>query len=62
MKITNRDLQLIFDAAKDYLLNSTKRPELDDQTYRSECWVQAVADKLGVKVEFEKRINVEPVE
>lgn len=62
MKISNRDLQLIFEAAKQYLLDCTKRPELDDQQFRSECFTKAVADKLGVSVEFEKRVLVEPVE
>lgn len=62
MKITNRELQLIFEAAKQNLLDNSKRPEIDFQQFVAECYTRAVADKLGINAEFEQRVLIEPVE
>lgn len=62
MKITNRELQLIFSDAKQNLIDNAKRPEIDHQQFTAECFVKAVSAKLGVNVEFESRKIIEPVE
>jgi hypothetical protein len=61
MKLTNRDLQLIFEAAKQHYLDDSK-DQLDNQQVVARSYVKAVAAKLGVEVEFEQRILIEPVE
>lgn len=61
MLLTNRELQLIFDATKKHFLDDSK-DQLDNQQFIARCYVKAIADKLGVSVEFEKRVLIEPVE
>lgn len=63
MLITNKDLQIIFDLARDEYVNSSTEG-LNGQQFNAKCYTKAVLKfmKMSENVQFEKRIFSSPAE
>lgn len=63
MLITNKDLQIIFDLARDEYVNGSTEG-LDGQQFSAKCYTKAVLKfmKMSEGVEFEKRKFASPAE
>lgn len=63
MLITKKDLQLIFDLARNEYINSSSEG-LDGQQFNAKCYLNAVLTflKIGDNIEFEKRVFPSPDE
>lgn len=53
MKITKYDLNLIFDKATQYYINDNKTNDLDDQQFKSKCFLKAVAIVINFQEELD---------